>query len=58
MQEKRLLRIGEVIRRTGLSKSEIYRRVQDKRFPPQIRISHRVAAWPESAVNNWVENPA
>ena len=57
MQEKRLLRIGEVIRRTGLSKSEIYRRVQDNRFPPQIRISYRVAAWQESAVNAWVENP-
>ena len=57
MREQRLLRLGEVIRKTGLSKSEIYRRVKDKRFPAQIRISYRIAAWSESAVDDWVRAP-
>ena len=58
MKEKRQLRIGEVIRKTGLSKSEIYRRVKERKFPQQTRISHRIAVWPEASVDAWLEAQA
>lgn len=55
MQENRQLRLGEVIRKTGLSKSEIYRRIKESHFPRQIRISYRISVWPEAAVDAWME---
>lgn len=51
----RNLRLPEVRDLTGLSKSEIYRRIKAGAFPSQRRISSRVAIWPESAVKAWVQ---
>lgn len=51
----RNLRLPEVRHITGLSKSEIYRRIKAGVFPPQRRISSRVAIWPESDVTAWVQ---
>ena len=48
------MRIGDVIRTTGLSRTEIYRRIQQGRFPRQRRISHRVSVWVEDEVQQWV----
>ena len=50
---QKVLRLPEVRDRTGLSKSEIYRRVAQKRFPAGRRISHRVTVWIESEVVAW-----
>lgn len=58
MTEKRQLRIGDVIRKTGLSRSEIYRRVKESRFPKQIRLSYRVSVWREIDVDRWIEAQA
>lgn len=52
--EVRNIRLADVIRKTGLSKSEIYRRITEKRFPAQKRISHRVSVWKEADVDAWV----
>ena len=49
------IRLGEVVRVTGLSKSEIYRRIKDGRFPRQRRISHRIAVWRRDEVEVWME---
>lgn len=53
----RILRIKTVLDRTGLSRSTLYRKVQNGTFPAQVRISTRCAGWRESAVNAWMENP-
>lgn len=50
----RNLRLPEVLEVTGLSKTEVYRRIKEKRFPAGVRISHRVAVWPEADVQTWV----
>lgn len=47
------LRLPQVRQRTGLSKTEIYRRVSREEFPPSRRLSHRVAVWLESEVVQW-----
>jgi prophage regulatory protein len=53
----RILRIKAVLARTGLSRSTLYRKIQDGTFPRQVQISIRCAGWRESAVNAWMRNP-
>ncbi|MEM0950392.1 MAG: AlpA family phage regulatory protein [Pseudomonadota bacterium] len=47
----RLLRPAEVVRMTGLSRSQIYAMISEGSFPPFIKISERAAALPET----WLE---
>lgn len=46
----RVLRLGEVCHRTGLSRSEIYRRIASGAFPAPIKLGERASAWPEHEV--------
>lgn len=50
----RALRLPQVSERTGLSKTHIYRLVQRGQFPIPARLSERVVAWDEAAVNAWL----
>lgn len=53
----RILRLKAVLDRTGLSRSTLYRKIQNGSFPKQVQISTRCAGWRESAVNAWMRNP-
>jgi len=53
----RIIRINAVLERTGLSRSTLYRKIQDGTFPKQVRIATRCAGWRESAVTAWIKNP-
>lgn len=53
----RILRLNTVLDRTGLSRSTLYRKVDQGTFPPQIRIAARCVGWRESAVKEWLRNP-
>lgn len=53
----RILRINAVLERTGLSRSTMYRKMQDGTFPKNVQISTRCAGWRESAINAWLRNP-
>ena len=53
----RILRINAVLERTGLTRSTLYRKMQNGTFPKQVQISTRCAGWRESAVNAWMQNP-
>jgi prophage regulatory protein len=53
----RILRLKTVLERTGLSRSTMYRKMQNGTFPQNIRISTRCTGWRESAVNEWLRNP-
>lgn len=53
----RFLRIEAVLERTGLSRSTMYRKIQNGTFPKQVHISIRCAGWRESAINAWMQNP-
>ena len=52
----RLIRLPEVKKMTGLSKSAIYQRIADGRFPTQVRLGVRAVAWSEAAVEQWITN--
>ena len=51
----RLLRLPEVVAVTGLGKSTIYDLMRAGRFPKNIVLSRRCAAWPESSVLSWIQ---
>lgn len=50
----RLLRLPEVIERTGLSRSTIYSQVAQGLFPQIVKLGLRSSAWVESEVNSWL----
>ncbi len=49
----RFLRIPEVLKRVGLSRSTLYARIADGQFPRPIKIGERVAVWDETAIESW-----
>jgi prophage regulatory protein len=53
----RILRLNAVLDRTGLSRSTLYRKMQNGTFPKNVRISTRCAGWRESSVEEWMRNP-
>lgn len=54
-QLKRLLRLKDVMARTGLSRSYVYALSQKGQFPKQIKLTERSSAWLEEEVNAWIE---
>lgn len=55
--QDRILRLDAVLDRTGLSRSTLYRKIQDGTFPRQVRIAERCAGWRESAIEEWMGSP-
>lgn len=54
-QQDSFLRLPQVTKRTGLSRSVIYALIQKSKFPKQIKLSERTAVWSESSISNWIE---
>lgn len=53
----RSLRINTVLARTGLSRSTMYRKMENGTFPENAQISTKCLGWRESAINVWLGNP-
>ncbi|WP_259741263.1 AlpA family transcriptional regulator [Pseudomonas fluorescens] len=57
-----ILRMAEVTRRVGLSKSTIYDRINpkstryDDTFPKPIKIGLSAIGWLEEHINSWIES--
>lgn len=51
-----LLRLPAVQARTGLSRSTIYLRISEKRFPSPVSLGGRAVAWIESDIDKWIED--
>lgn len=49
-----LERLPTVRARTGLSRSEIYRRIQSGDFPPPVKLGQRASGWDSRAVDGWI----
>lgn len=50
----RLLKLPEVIERTGLSRSTIYAQAGKGLFPKVVKLGLRSSAWVESEVDSWL----
>src|SRR5450830_735999 len=51
-----VLRIEEVISRTGLSRSMIYKLQATKEFPSSIQLGERAVGWRQSEIDEWIES--
>ncbi|MCS5711465.1 AlpA family phage regulatory protein [Candidatus Berkiella aquae] len=51
----KFLRLPVIKNITGLSRSTIYMRIAENRFPKPIKLGERAIAWLESDVNAWME---
>jgi prophage regulatory protein len=51
---ERLIRFGEVLSRTQLSKTEIYRRINAGTFPASLKLGLRAVAWREADIDGWI----
>lgn len=47
------LRLPEVRRITGKSRTAIYDAIRKNEFPPQVRIGKRQVAWTASSIDDW-----
>lgn len=52
---KRLIRLPEVLNRTGLCKAWIYRLISRNEFPAQVKLGARAVAFLESDIDKWIE---
>ncbi len=49
-----ILRLPTVKARTGLSRSTIYLRISEGRFPKPISLGSRAVGWIEAEINDWL----
>lgn len=49
-----LLRMPDVLSRTGMSRSGIYNLVAVGKFPKPVKLGERAAAWIASEVDAWI----
>ncbi|MEI6641970.1 MAG: AlpA family transcriptional regulator [Novosphingobium sp.] len=54
----RLLRLPEVIGRVGMSRSTIYQRMSEGRFPKSRSLGPKCAVWIEAEIDDWVSQVA
>lgn len=50
----RLIRLPDVIAITGLRRSTVYALIRDNKFPKQVQLGTRGAAWVESEIQDWM----
>ena len=53
-RQVRFLRLPEVMARTGLSRSTIYVRLEQGRFPKPVSLGARAVGWIEAEVDEWM----
>ncbi len=53
---EQMLRLPDVIRRTGLSRNTIWRLVRKREFPAPLQLSDNAIGWPSEMVESWLES--
>jgi len=51
----RFLKLKEVMQKTALSRSAIYRKMDEGSFPKSVSLGDRAVAWVEKEVDEWME---
>ncbi|WP_210494171.1 MULTISPECIES: helix-turn-helix transcriptional regulator [Pantoea] len=52
----RLIRLPEVLHKTGYKKAWIYRLISENRFPKPIKLGSRAVAFIEAEIDQWVSD--
>ena len=56
LDSQRLIRLPEVLRATGLSRTTLYRKISHGQFPEPVRLGPRPVAWRECDVAAWINS--
>lgn len=51
-----VLRLPQVINKTGLSRSSIYLRISKGEFPQSVSLGDRAVGWLENEIDEWIGN--
>jgi prophage regulatory protein len=51
---RKILRLPIVLDRTGLSRSTVYQRITEGRFPRPVSLGDRAVGWIETEVEEWI----
>ena len=51
---RKILRLPTVLDRTGLSRSTVYLRVTEGKFPRPVSLGARAVGWIETEVEEWI----
>ncbi len=51
----RLIKLKEVMAKTSLGHSSIYKFISEGTFPKQVSLGAKSVAWVESEVDDWIE---
>lgn len=54
VQRIRTMRLPEVLTKTGLSRTHVYRLIQNASFPAPHKLSERVSVWNEAEIDAWL----
>jgi prophage regulatory protein len=55
--QERIIRLKELCRITGMSRTTVWRRAKDdSRFPQPFRISQNIVGWKLSSVTSWMDS--
>ena len=52
----RILRLPEIMSRTGLSRSTIYLRISQGTFPKPVNLGARAVGWIEAEIDEWLNH--
>lgn len=53
-RKERLLRLKEVIERTGIGRSTVYRKIEAGEFPEAYKLGSFAVRWKESEIDAWI----
>ena len=51
-----IIRLPEVINKSGLSRSAIYDLISQDKFPKQIKLTSRSSGWIEAEISQWIDD--
>ena len=53
--QTKIIRLPEVMGRTGMGRTSIYAWIAQGTFPRQISLGHRATGWLESEIDEWID---
>jgi prophage regulatory protein len=53
--QRRILRLPEVLLRTGFKRAHIYNLINQGRFPQSVQLGPRAVGWDSLAIDRWIE---
>lgn len=51
-----VLRLPDVIKKTGMARSTIYLKIARGEFPKPFKLGKRSVAWPDAVIDKWIDD--